>query len=189
MERLLTRYRTVMYDGTNAQDIIDNFLNSPGNTLWQLISATSSLMQFEYIANAEAHSCQANRWIVMHGEEYVGVVTATNLSETYERYADIATLLTPSVVLAQGIEQVPPLALNASDDIDVTISPGFADDNYVVATPIVLSSLTVGSTLVVDDYEILSSDQVRVTVRNTGVISVGGTLLVTALKVVPATPA
>lgn len=171
---IIDRRRAVQYDGTNSGDIIalDEFdLNNSsvdGGGVWTFQSPPDSTLRTIAPDDWVVYSQNAVNSNHPPGEFNTFYECNTTCPEV-EAFASFAS---EPKIQAMGIAPVPPLTLNQTADVDVTLQPALADDTYDayahLFAGVSLSNLQINSVTVVD------GDTVTVAVQNTGVATLSG---------------
>ncbi len=91
-----------------------------------------------------------------------------------------STLEAKAGVIAIGVGSIPAIVLNGSAVVQVTIKPTMADTNFT-ATAVLVGVGSLLANLTIQTITTVNATRVDVTVKNNGVASLGGTVLVIAV--------
>lgn len=197
---MLRKVIATYYDGTNSDDVWAAAQLIDTTATWTRISGGDPLYvtrQQPYGGPLYYYTVGYDRWLVvlpdsglwtvLTDEAYQrgyrndpgGAADLTTLSGTVDALSATVTALadvTAGKAQAFGLGFVPALALNAQTTIQVHITPsyagGYTPDVEIVGTAALLAGLSVLSATVV------SAVRVDVVVKNTGLLTFGGTNLI-----------
>lgn len=167
---VVSTLRAVQYDGTNSGDItaLDEFdFNNS--------SESGGVWSFQSPPDATSYTINTGDWI-LYAQNMVMLKNSN--SEFILQYscntlcADVGGFSSGQQVRAMGFAPVPSLVLNATANIDVTLSPAMPDDTYTAHASkfagVSVTDLNITSVTVVDE------DTVTVGVQNVGLLTLAG---------------
>lgn len=106
------------------------------------------------------------------------IAKAAGYPGTREQYTQVLATVDGN---AMGLANVPLLLAGQSVTVQVTMNPPMRDLNYAVAAIPLISGGLLGA-LRVNSTAVVSTTRIDVTVQNTGLASLGGSVLVTAVR-------
>lgn len=179
--QLFSRVVSVKYDGTNSALVMTMLGNLGFGGGYTLAVADANHMVCTRVAAPDLE-IPVNMWATLSPDSVLQIVTESEMLRQYKTLDQMAVDLagaTPAVI-AIGVGTVPAMLLNAQATVQVTIAPAFANTSYNVAT--VLSSQTglLANVSIVSSTKV-SGSRVDVVVKNTGLASLAGTVLVAAV--------
>jgi len=187
-EWLLTFTEALCYTGSNSSEILTYVGSTPNyvtqGTTVSILSESGGVLVLRHSmfngAYNEDVTVNTDDWVVRNanGSAAASVVLGADFAAGMWARKEGFGAMTDAL----GVGYFAALLAGASVNVDVTLSPTFADTNYTVAGPLVLTSLTVASVVTVQSVTKLSGTVCRVNVKNNGLVSIGGVVIVGATR-------
>jgi hypothetical protein len=171
------RYRSVKYTGSGGDDICGSFCGSwtkvsesGGQLHVSFFGGTATVNTGDWVIREPSNLCQIYTSEPQYLYDYIEIVDPDDLA--------LATM----PVISMGIAAVPTLLGATQTNVNVTIRPTLpAVTGYSVAS-VVVGGVNLLAALSILSTTIINASTVQVTVRNTGLLSLGGaTVLVAAV--------
>lgn len=171
-------YESLQYDGTNSAAILSLAEKATAYEPWSIDSETGGVLILEFdqggpdtVSINEGEFCL----FVPHLMQFQ-VWPAGIYADRYGNYEDD---LLPEIVLSAGSIATPLLGASASTTLGVPVAPAQPSSVYEVTATLA------GSAALLNDLEItavaiVDADTVNVTVRNNGLVSLGGATVIVA---------
>lgn len=181
MEPIIPMSRYVLYTGSNVADVLSMLNVGASSSEQWAVTATNGTMRTIQKGFSEQYDIVPGNYIVRQANGgFAGIMTQTEFEFRYTTLPMLQELMMPYATSAMGIGAVPSLLLNASTNVAVTIKPTLPSTDYSAAA-ITLSSLNVLSALQVQSITKTSGSVVTVNVKNTGLVTLSGQVIVTAV--------
>lgn len=175
-------YEALQYDGTNSAAILALAEKANAYAPWSIDSEGGGSLVLEFdqggpdtVTITEGQFCAFVPHLMQFQVWPSGIYG--------DRFGDYESALVPSLALSSGSLSTPLLGASASTTLGVPLAPAQPSSAYEVAATLA------GSAALLNDLEItavaiVDADTVNVTVRNNGLVSLGGaTVIVTAASV------
>lgn len=156
--RVAPRIGAVQYDGTNASFIAGCLDAGSVN------SSSQSTCNIQ-VADSFSFDCPVNSWVLVQNGNYNGVLTDAEYEALW--------VPIPASVAGIGVEPIPTLAGGAQTTVAVAIVPPMANEDFTAA-PAISGASNLLANLTVLSHSIVDQDTVNVTVKNNGLLSLGG---------------
>lgn len=171
------RYRSFKYTGSGGDDICGAFCGA-----WTKVSESGGQLHVSFFGGTG--TVNTGDWVIREPSGLCQIYTSESLYLfDYIEIVDPDTLaLATMPVISMGIAAVPTLLGSAQTNVSVTIRPTLpAVTGYSVAA-VIVGGVNLLAALSVISTTIINASTVQVTVRNTGLLSLGGaTVLVAAV--------
>lgn len=182
---IVARYQAIQYTGSNSADI-DAAISG-----LDIVSESGGVLVVESPIGSSQYTVNTNDWVQFTQGQvsfvydpatfvfyFIPNVVTDDLSSLTDRLDDLEASVTS--VNAAGVMQAPTLLFGQSTDVDVNIIPAMPSASYDAHAQLFAASTALGS-LSITAVSVLDADTVRVTVQNSGLVSLSGVhILVTA---------
>jgi hypothetical protein len=156
--RVAPRIGAVQYDGTNASFIAGCLDAGSVN------SSSQSTCNIQ-VGESFSFDCPVTHWVLVQDGNYNGIISP-------EQFESLWVAL-PSGIAGLGVEPIPTLTAGAQTTVSVNVVPSMLDEDYTAAPGISGASNLLAS-LSVLSHSIVDQNTVDVTVKNNGLLSLGG---------------
>lgn len=177
----------LIFDGTNQAEMWAEMSLTWANMSVSASSAPGSAASFTIITDLPNNGPQTIEWEVGDGFNRInpgyGYLSKSTLADpaTFMDLTKFVQATAPAATLAVGYAPTPSIAGGDSETVTVPMVPALPDDGYAVSIALAGGSQLLGSLQVIG-HDVISASAVDVTVRNNGILALGGaTVLVTAL--------
>lgn len=168
-----SRLNYIQYTGSNSSDCL-TYMNDNTAATWTIDSESGGMLNFtgvDFDSNNVSISASTNAYLVTRpgkSDTYPAILASSQFPSYYTTQESLTAVHT-----SIGIGTVPSLLGGASTNIDVTLSEAFPSTSYT-ATAALTGGVSLLAALSITNTVIQSASVVRVTVQNTGLLTLNG---------------